>query len=54
MANNLPVSGTALVTGAARRIGSEIARHLHARGFAIALHYHSSAAPAQALAEELC
>ncbi len=45
---------TALVTGAARRIGSEIARHLHARGFDIALHYHSSAAPAQALADEFC
>lgn len=44
----------ALVTGAARRIGNEVARHLHAQGFDIALHYHSSAAPAQALADKLC
>ena len=54
MVASLPNSRTALVTGAARRIGSEIARHLHARGFDIALHYHSSASSAQALADELC
>ena len=45
---------TALVTGAARRIGREIARHLHARGFDLALHYRSSAASAEGLADELC
>lgn len=44
---------TALVTGAARRIGSEIARQLHTAGFDIALHYRSSSGPAAALAEEL-
>ena len=43
----------ALVTGAAQRIGSEIARRLHREGFDIALHYRSSARAAQALAEEL-
>ena len=43
----------ALVTGAARRIGAEIARHLHVRGLNVILHYRSSAAPAQDLAAEL-
>lgn len=42
-----------LITGAARRIGAQIARHLHARGFDVAIHYRSSAAPAEALAAEL-
>ena len=46
--------GVALVTGGARRIGRTIALHLHRRGFDIALHYCSSLASAQALAEELC
>jgi pteridine reductase len=44
----------ALVTGAARRIGREIARDLHGRGYDIALHYRSSTASAEALADELC
>ena len=43
----------ALVTGAARRIGADIARHLHAAGYDIALHYRNAAAEAQALATEL-
>ncbi len=43
----------ALVTGAARRIGAAIARHLHAAGFDLALHYRNSAADLQALTEEL-
>ena len=42
-----------LVTGAARRVGAEIARHLHGRGARVVLHYRSSAAAAAALAEEL-
>lgn len=43
----------ALITGAARRIGAEIARLLHANGLRIILHYNSSSAEAQALADEL-
>jgi pteridine reductase len=44
----------ALVTGGSRRIGAAIARHLHARGFDIALHYRSSATEAASLSRELC
>jgi len=43
----------ALVTGAARRIGAEIARHLHRAGYDLALHYRSSLADADALRDEL-
>jgi pteridine reductase len=42
-----------LVTGAARRIGAEIARTLHAAGASLMLHYRSSAVPAMQLAAEL-
>jgi pteridine reductase len=42
-----------LITGAARRVGAEIARTLHAAGGRILVHYRSSAAAAEALAEEL-
>jgi pteridine reductase len=42
-----------LVTGAARRVGAAIARKLHAAGAQVVLHYHRSAAEAQALAAEL-
>lgn len=49
-AAQLPV---ALVTGAARRVGAVIARHLHAAGYDLALHYRHSADQAQALADEL-
>lgn len=42
-----------LVTGAARRIGAAIARHLHTRGHAVALHYRGSEADAIALRDEL-
>ncbi|QKT03166.1 pteridine reductase [Ectothiorhodospiraceae bacterium 2226] len=44
----------ALITGAAHRIGAAVARHLHARGMRIVLHYHSSRAAALALQGELC
>jgi len=44
---------TALVTGAARRIGAAIARALHAAGANVVLHYRSSADDAAALAQEL-
>ena len=43
---------TILVTGAARRVGAEISRHLHARGCNVMLHYRGSATEAQALAEK--
>ena len=44
---------SALVTGAARRIGAAIARRLHAAGYDLALHYRDSEADMQALAAEL-
>jgi pteridine reductase len=47
---NAPV---VLVTGAARRVGAEIARALHAAGACVAIHYRSSAAEADRLAAEL-
>jgi len=43
----------ALLTGAARRIGAGVACHLHARGYALALHCRHSRAELQALADEL-
>jgi pteridine reductase len=42
-----------LVTGAAQRIGAEIARVLHADGWRVVIHYRSSAEAAIALAAEL-
>jgi pteridine reductase len=42
-----------LVTGAAKRVGAEIARALHAAGADLVLHYRSSAPEADALAAEL-
>ena len=41
-----------LITGAARRIGAEIARHLHAAGASVAVHYHNSANDAERLADD--
>lgn len=43
----------ALITGAARRVGAAIVRHLHASGMDIALHFHRSVAEAQDLKAEL-
>ncbi len=43
----------ALVTGAARRVGATIARHLHAAGLRVLIHYRGSPADAAALASEL-
>lgn len=46
-----PLHGKAiLVTGAARRVGSAIARHLHAGGADVVLHYRAARAEADALA----
>lgn len=44
---------TALITGAAKRIGAEIARKLHASGAGIVIHYRSSSEAAEQLAAEL-
>ena len=41
-----------LITGAARRVGAEMARALHGAGANILIHYRASAAPATALADE--
>ena len=48
-----PDSPVILITGAARRVGAEIARTLHTAGARVVLHYHASAAEAAALAAEL-
>lgn len=42
-----------LVTGAARRVGAQIVRTLHAAGARVVLHYRTSAPEATALAAEL-
>ena len=43
----------ALVTGAARRVGADIATTLHRRGLNVMVHYHRSAHEANALADAL-
>lgn len=43
----------AIVTGAARRIGAEIARHLHQAGFRVVIHCHKSITAANQLAKTL-
>ena len=45
--------GHALVTGAGRRVGAAIARHLAASGWAVTIHYKNSRAEAEELAESL-
>ncbi len=47
---NSPPVKVALITGASRRIGAEIACELHAKGMNVILHYRTS----QANAKELC
>ena len=44
---------TTLITGSARRIGAQVARHLHAAGSNIAIHYRSSEQDAEELLSEL-
>lgn len=44
---------TALITGAARRIGAVTATQLHAAGCNVVIHYHHSVVAANALAEQL-
>lgn len=53
MPNNALAGKAALVTGAARRIGAEIARTLHAGGMNVILHYNSSEEAANKLCAEL-
>lgn len=48
--NQPAAAPVALVTGAARRVGAEIARHLHAAGARVALHCRQSRDEADALA----
>jgi pteridine reductase len=43
----------ALITGAARRVGGATARHLHAAGYDLALHYRNSAQAVEVLCAEL-
>ncbi len=43
----------ALITGAAKRVGAQIARSLHATGYDMALHYRHSHAQMQALCADL-
>lgn len=43
----------AIITGGARRIGAEIARHLHDRGLNVLIHYRASSTEANALAASL-
>lgn len=43
----------ALLTGAAKRVGATIARHLHREGFDLTIHYRSSDEEAEALRDEL-
>lgn len=52
--NNTALAGkVALVTGAARRVGAELVRALHAGGFNVVLHYRRSQAAAQQVQREL-
>ncbi|HED34349.1 MAG TPA: pteridine reductase [Gammaproteobacteria bacterium] len=50
---NKSVPETVLITGAAARIGAEIARTLHSAGMNIVIHYRASADSASALAGSL-
>lgn len=47
------IGKTILITGAAKRVGSSIARELHAAGANLVLHYRNAGAAAGALAAEL-
>lgn len=44
---------TALITGAARRLGAAIARSLHSQGHLVIIHYNKSSDAAKALTNEL-
>ena len=44
---------TALITGAAKRIGASISRNIHEAGYNVGIHYNSSEKDAKKLCEEL-
>lgn len=48
-----PSGKVALITGAARRVGAVVARDLGDRGWAVAVHYRSSATEAEALVADI-
>jgi len=47
------MSKVALITGAAKRLGAQTARHLHHLGYTVIVHYHQSHQQAALLCEEL-
>jgi pteridine reductase len=53
VSNNALQGKSALVTGAARRIGAAIAERLHAEGASVGIHYHRSDDDARVLAKKL-
>jgi pteridine reductase len=53
VSSNHSDSPVVLITGAARRVGAQIARHLHAAGYAVAVHCRASRGEAQVLCDEL-
>lgn len=53
MQETLVSTKVALITGGAKRIGATVARHLHAVGMNLVIHYHRSEREARALQEEL-
>lgn len=52
-ASSAATPGVALITGAARRIGAEVARRWHAAGGSVAITYRASAVDARALVDAL-
>lgn len=53
MGNHTLTGKVALITGAARRVGAEIAQTLHSEGMQLVVHYRSSKKAAHALQEKL-
>lgn len=53
MSKSTTTAKVALVTGAAKRIGAEVARQLHHNNFNLIIHYHQSDKAAQTLVNEL-
>lgn len=49
----MPPERAALVTGGGRRIGAHLVRALAGHGYAVAIHYRTSAAEAEALAKQI-